>query len=96
MHRLSSPIQEIKEHYKVVVVGSGYGGAIAASRLARAGQQVCLLERGKERHPGEYPNDEIETLPEIQTNLPSEHLGRPDSRSRCRNLQVATVPDEGR
>ncbi|HCB48517.1 MAG TPA: GMC family oxidoreductase [Chloroflexi bacterium] len=76
MHRLSSPIHEIKEHYKVVVVGSGYGGAIAASRLARAGQQVCLLERGVERHPGEYPNDEIETLPEIQTNLPSEHLGK--------------------
>lgn len=76
MHRLSSPIHEIKEHYTVVVVGSGYGGAIAASRLARAGQQVCLLERGMERHPGEYPNEEFETLLEIQTNLPSDHYGK--------------------
>ncbi|MGD2049472.1 MAG: GMC family oxidoreductase N-terminal domain-containing protein, partial [Chloroflexota bacterium] len=76
MNRLSSPIQGMKEHYTVVVVGSGYGGAIAASRLARAGQQVCLLERGQERHPGEYPNDEFETLLEIQTNLPSGHFGK--------------------
>jgi choline dehydrogenase-like flavoprotein len=42
-----------------VVVGSGYGGSIAASRLARAGS-VCLLERGRELQPGEYPDNVIE------------------------------------
>lgn len=36
------------------MAGSGYGGAIAASWLARAGRQVYLLERGKELRPGEY------------------------------------------
>ena len=45
----------MSDHYAAVVVGSGYGGAITASRLARAGQRVCLLERGRELHPGEYP-----------------------------------------
>jgi choline dehydrogenase-like flavoprotein len=51
MPRLSLPIEQIKRHYTVVVVGSGYGGAIAAWRMARAGQTVCLLERGKELQP---------------------------------------------
>jgi cholesterol oxidase len=29
--------RQMRPHYDVVVVGSGYGGAIAASRMARAG-----------------------------------------------------------
>ena len=60
MERLSSPLEDMKDHYAVVVVGSGYGGGIAASRLARAGQSVCLLERGREIRPGEYPVYEVE------------------------------------
>lgn len=39
----------------VVVVGSGYGGAVAALRLAREGIRVVLLERGKEYGAGEFP-----------------------------------------
>jgi cholesterol oxidase len=73
--RLSSPIEKIKSHYTVVVVGSGYGGGIAASRMARAGQQVCLLERGKEFQPGEYPDTQFEATREFQTDLPAFHSG---------------------
>ncbi len=57
MARLSTPIDQLKSHYTVVVVGSGYGGGIAASRLARAKTSdnteitVCVLERGKEFQP---------------------------------------------
>ncbi|HEY8217452.1 MAG TPA: GMC family oxidoreductase N-terminal domain-containing protein [Acidimicrobiia bacterium] len=55
MDRLSRPHGELGAEYSVVVVGSGYGGGIAASRLARCGRSVCVLERGREMHPGEYP-----------------------------------------
>src|SRR5260221_1580742 len=72
--RLSSPIEDIQDHYTVVVVGSGYGGGIAASRLSRAGQRVCLLERGKERQPGEFPETEIEALEEMQVDVPEKHV----------------------
>ena len=50
-----SPIASIKTKYDVVVIGSGYGGGIAASRCARAGKSVCVLERGKEWLPGDFP-----------------------------------------
>ena len=75
MNRLSSSIANLKEHYQIVVIGSGYGGGIAASRLSRAGQEVCVLERGREIHPGEYPNNEIEAARETQLNLEIEHIG---------------------
>jgi cholesterol oxidase len=76
MSRISSPISEIKDHYTVVIVGSGYGGGISASRLARAGQSVCLLERGKEFQPGEYPDTELEAVEEMQSDLPDGHVGK--------------------
>lgn len=75
MRKLSTPVQLIKEHYEVVVVGSGYGGSIAASRLARAGRQVCLLERGKELHPGEYPDQLHQLLDEFQLTTTLGHEG---------------------
>jgi cholesterol oxidase len=75
MTRLSSPIENLKSSYTVVVIGSGYGGSIAASRLARAGQQVCILERGKEFQPGEYPKTQSKALAQMQIDLPQHHLG---------------------
>jgi cholesterol oxidase len=76
MKRISSPIEQIQDHYPVVVIGSGYGGAIAASRLARAGQRVCVLERGREILPGEYPETPAETMREVQIDSPLAFLGR--------------------
>jgi cholesterol oxidase len=65
----------MKERYQIVVIGSGYGGSIAASRLARAGQEVCLLERGRELRPGEYPDSELALAKETQLNTPLGHVG---------------------
>jgi cholesterol oxidase len=75
MQRLSSSIHQIKNHYSVVVVGSGYGGGITASRVARAGKDVCVLERGREYIPGEYPNTQAEVIRETQVDLPEGHIG---------------------
>ena len=61
--------------YDVVVIGSGYGGAIAASRLARAGRSVCLLERGSERWPGEYPANLWSAARNTQISSVSRRIG---------------------
>jgi cholesterol oxidase len=37
-----------------LIVGSGFGGSVMAYRLAQAGIQVCLLERGKRYPPGSF------------------------------------------
>ena len=48
-----------KRTYDFVVVGSGYGAAISAARIAAAGvnprRSVCILERGAEWSAGKYP-----------------------------------------
>ena len=77
MQRLAKPITEIKDIYDVVVVGSGYGGAIAASRLARMNiGSVALLERGDELHPGEYPDTAAKGIEQFQVSAPGFHKGR--------------------
>ena len=42
-------------HFDAVIVGSGFGGSVMAYRLAEAGLDVCVLERGKAYPPGEFP-----------------------------------------
>lgn len=41
--------------YDAIVVGSGFGGSVAAYRLAEAGLRVALLERGRRYPPGAFP-----------------------------------------
>lgn len=38
-----------------IVIGSGFGGAIVARRLAERGMRVLVLERGRRWEPREYP-----------------------------------------
>ncbi len=41
--------------FDAVVIGSGFGGAVAACRLAQAGIRVCVLERGRRYGEGSFP-----------------------------------------
>jgi len=44
--------------FDVLIIGSGYGGAVCAARLAaqrRPGVRIALLERGREWIPGTFP-----------------------------------------
>jgi len=48
-----------KADFDVLIVGSGYGGAVCAARLAgrrRPGVKIGLLERGREWVPGTFPD----------------------------------------
>ena len=56
---LATPWEQRKSAYDFIIIGSGYGGAITAARLATADlnpkPSICILERGKEWQPGDYP-----------------------------------------
>jgi cholesterol oxidase len=75
MKRLSNLLSELKPAYDVVIVGSGYGGSIAASRMARCGLSVCLLEKGKEFLPGDFPDSQVEAAKEMQVATGKKHIG---------------------
>jgi len=81
IRRLASPLSALVSHYDAIVVGSGYGGAVAASRLARArgsgGKHlsVCLFERGDELQPGEYPDEPLAAAAAIQFDSRVAHIG---------------------
>jgi len=108
---LSTPWEQRKSAYDIVVIGSGYGGAIAAARLAAANlnpkPSICILERGKEWQPGQYPEAPLDVLGAVRSDLNPlglyELLNHPDisvikgsglGGTSLINANVAIVPDE--
>src|SRR5450755_3415644 len=69
---LSTPWENRQNTYDIVVIGSGYGGAITAARLATAGlnpkPSICILERGKEWRPGVYPEAPLDVAQTLRSD----------------------------
>jgi cholesterol oxidase len=65
MDRLARDAGLVKPSYDAIVIGSGYGGGVSASRLARAGKRVAVLERGREFLTGEFPS----RFPDLRNEL---------------------------
>src|SRR5690606_38210845 len=74
--RLSRPHDQMRERYDVVIVGSGYGGAIAAARFARTGRSVCVLERGRELRAGDFPDTALGAVGHLQVHRGARVVGR--------------------
>ena len=60
--------------YDVIIIGSGYGGAITAARLANAEwpsekPSICVLERGREWLPGHFPDNLIDGAGALRSPL---------------------------
>ena len=85
MERLSKSRNEMEDRYDAIVIGSGYGGGIAASRLSRMGLKVCVLERGREFPIGSFPKNLKEGGKEFQT---TSALGRTGSRDALFDMRV--------
>jgi cholesterol oxidase len=66
-----------RDRYDVVVIGSGYGGGVAAARFAAAGKSVCVLERGRAFPTGSFPSKFPDLRQEMQVTAPSWSLGKP-------------------
>ncbi len=79
MTRLAKSPDTMRRRYDVVVIGSGYGGGVTASRLSRAGLKVCVLERGREFITGEFPKKFPELRQQMQVTGGRVRMGASDA-----------------
>ncbi|KAI3856011.1 hypothetical protein MKW92_026529 [Papaver armeniacum] len=59
--------------YDAVVIGSGYGGSVAACRLSMAGVNVCLMEKGRKWDAQDFPTNCLKVMSELR--MENKNLG---------------------
>jgi cholesterol oxidase len=65
---LARALSQMSSSYDVVVIGSGYGGAVMAARLA-PGRRLAVLERGREWAPSDFPSTVLDVLGQFRSGL---------------------------
>lgn len=50
---------KVDNGFDAIVVGSGYGGSVAACRMSMAGIKVCLLEKGRKWESQDFVTDSM-------------------------------------
>ena len=81
--KLSNDFDELQSDYDVVVIGSGYGASVLATRLqeraSRGGMdskpRVCVLERGREIESGAFPSELPALRNDTQLDILGDHVG---------------------
>jgi cholesterol oxidase len=74
MTMLATDPAKLRNDYDVLIIGSGYGGAITAARLGVANQRaqkmlhIAILERGDEHVTGAFPGTALEFAGQVRTN----------------------------
>jgi len=72
---LASDPKSLAGHYDILIVGSGYGGAITAARLGVANHtaggelKIAVLERGAEWPTGTFPDTEEGMLNQLRSQV---------------------------
>ncbi|KAJ9184510.1 hypothetical protein P3X46_004225 [Hevea brasiliensis] len=59
--------------YDAIVVGSGYGGSVAACRMSLAGIKVCLIEKGRRWKAEDFPTDAMKIMAAVR--MENQNLG---------------------
>ena len=72
-------VDATRSDFDVLIVGTGYGGAVAARELAArasAGARVAMLERGSERLPGTFPARFADLAGDVRFTTPTSRSAR--------------------
>ncbi|MCE5290721.1 MAG: GMC family oxidoreductase N-terminal domain-containing protein [Nocardiaceae bacterium] len=73
--RLASAPDALAPEYDVVIIGSGYGGAITAARLgvandaAQANLRIAILEQGDEHPTGAFPESQESAIGKVRSTI---------------------------